>query len=212
VARITKAPEERRDEIIETAERLFRKVGFAQCSVDMIIREIGVAKGTFYYYFKSKQEILSAIVDRALEQIVDQVEQVVDDASLDAMSKMRILLSDSHIGEDSTLELAEMMHLPENRELHEMTNIQTVVRLSPLFARIVEQGNREGVFSNEHALETVQFLLTGSQFLLDGGLFQFSDQEVRVRRLVTQNIIEKALGAVPGSFDFMNPGEETVHG
>ncbi|MCP5037142.1 MAG: TetR/AcrR family transcriptional regulator [Rhodobacteraceae bacterium] len=205
MARITKTPEERRLEIVQTAERLFREVGFTKCSVDMIIRDIGVSKGTFYYYFKSKEEILEAIVDRTLVQIVEMAEQVADAPSLDALTKMQMLLSDSHIGDDDTHDIAEMLHMPENRELHEITNIQSVMRLSPILAKIVEQGNLEGVFSAGQPLETVQFLLTGSQFLLDGRLFAFSEQEVHDRRVVAQQIIEKSLGAKPGSFDFMNP-------
>lgn len=205
MARITKAPEERRLEIIQTAERLFREVGYAKCSVDMIIRDIGVAKGTFYYYFKSKEKILEAITDHTLIQIVEMAEQVAEEPSLDALAKMRLLLSDSHIGDDDTQEIAEMLHMPENRELHEITNIQSVLRLSPIFAKIIEQGNREGVFAVEHPLETFQFLFTGAQFLLDGGMFKFTDEEVHDRRVVAQGIIEKSLGAEPGSFNFMNP-------
>ena len=203
--RVVKAPEERRLEIVQTAERLFREVGFARCSVDMIIRDIGVAKGTFYYYFKSKQDILEAIVDRTLSQIVDMAQQVADDNSLSALAKMELLLSDSHIGDDDTLEVAEMLHLAENRELHELTNIQTVLKLSPILAEIVEQGIEEGMFATERPLETMQFLFTGAQFLMDGGLFGFTPEEISVRREVSQDIIEKAIGAEPGSFGFMNP-------
>ena len=205
MARVTKAPEERRLEIIQTAERLFREVGFANCSVEMIIKDIGVAKGTFYYYFKSKNEILGAIVERTLGQIVEMAQQVADDESLTALDKMQLLLSDSHVGDQDTSDLTEMLHLPENRELHEVTNIQTVLKLSPVFAKIVAQGNDEGVFDVERPLATIQFLLTGAQFLLDGGLFNFSPQEIRNRRKVVQKITEQALGAEPGSFAFMNP-------
>lgn len=190
---------------MQTAERLFREVGFAKCSVDMIIKDIGVAKGTFYYYFKSKDEILEAIVDKTLNQIIKMVEGVADDPSLTALEKMQALLSNSHVGDDDTLEIAEMLHLPENRELHELTNIQTVLRMSPILARIVEQGNEEGVFATQRPLETIQFLFTGAQFLLDGGLFGFTEEEIRVRREVAQEIIEISLGAKPGSFGFMNP-------
>ena len=205
MARVTKAPEERRLEIIQTAERLFREVGYAKCSVDMIIRDIGIAKGTFYYDFKSKEEILKAITDHTLDQIVEMTEQVADEPSLDALAKMRLLLSDSHIGDDDTQEIAEILHMPENRELHEITNIQSVLRLSPIFARIIEQGNREEVFAVERPLETFQFLFTGAQFLLDGGMFKFTDKETYNRRLVAQGIIEKSLSAERGSFNFMNP-------
>ncbi len=203
--RIVKAPEERRAEIIETAHRLFREIGYAKCSVDRIIREMGVAKGTFYYYFKSKPDILEAIVDHTLDGIVEMARSVADDPSLPAMAKMAALLSNSHMGDDTSLEVAEMLHDPENRELHELTNIQTVLRLSPILAQIVEQGIGEGVFQVKRPLETIQFLFTGAQFLTDGGIFAFSPSEIRARREVTQTIIEQALGAEPGSFQFMNP-------
>ena len=205
MARIVKAPEERRAEIVETAERLFREIGYAKCSVETIIREIGVAKGTFYYYFKSKPEILQAIVDRTLDKIVEMSEGIAGEPSLSAMQKMEAMLGNSHIGDDDGLEVAEMLHLPENRELHELTNIQTVLRISPILTRIVEQGINEGAFEVERPLETIQFLFTGAQFLTDGGMFGFSEPELRTLRAVMQTIIEKALGAKPGSFQFMNP-------
>ncbi|MEM1151712.1 MAG: TetR/AcrR family transcriptional regulator [Pseudomonadota bacterium] len=205
MARTVKDPNERRAEIVETADRLFRQHGYAKCSVEMIIREIGVAKGTFYYYFKSKQDILEAIVDKTLGQIVEMAKGVAHDPSLTAMQKMEALLGNSHIGDDDSLDVAEMLHLPENRELHELTNIQTVLQLSPILAQIVEQGVGEGVFDVEKPLETIQFLFTGAQFLTDGDLFGFNEAELRTRRLVMQAIVEKALGAAPGSFDFMNP-------
>ena len=203
--RIVKAPEERRAEIIDTADRLFREHGYDTCSVEMIIREIGVAKGTFYYYFKSKPEILQAIVDKTLDQIVEMAQGVADDPSLSALQKMEALLGNSHIGNDDGPEVAEMLHLPENRALHELTNIQTILRLSPILAGIVEQGIAEGAFDVERPLETIQFLFTGAQFLTDGGMFGFTEAELRQRRLVMQSVIEKALGAKSGSFHFMNP-------
>lgn len=206
MTRITKAPQERRLEIIETAEKLFREKGYSNTSVEAIIKEMGVAKGTFYYYFKSKEEVLASVVNHTLDQIVAMTEQIANDTSMDALTKMELLLSNSQIGDESTKEVAEHLHLPANRELHEVTNIQTVLRLSPVLAKIVEQGNEEKVFKASHPLETMQFLLTGGQFLLDGGLFDFSEQEILERRTVMQEIIEKALGAAPGTFDFMNKG------
>ena len=217
MARIVKDPDERRAEIIETADRMFRTHGYAKCSVEMIIREIGVAKGTFYYYFKSKPEILRAIVDKMLDQIVEMAEAVAGDSSLTALQKMEALLGNSHIGGDDSFDVAEMLHLPENRELHELTNIQTILRLSPILASIVKQGVAEGDFDVERPLETIQFLFTGAQFLTDGGMFGFTEPEMRDRRLAMQTVIEKALGAKPGSFHFMNPtwameeGHEHAH-
>ncbi len=209
MARTSKNPDDRKQEIIDTAERLFRENGYKNTSVDAIIGAMNVAKGTFYYYFKSKEAVLEAIVHRTLDQVVAQARQLADEPSLDALTKMQMLLANSHIGGADTREKADYLNLPENRELHEVTNVQTILRLSPVFAQIVEQGNAEGVFNVARPLETVQFLLASSQFLLDGGLFGFSEAEIRQRRLSMQDMIEKSLSAAPGSFDFMNPTEET---
>ena len=202
--RVVKSAEERRLEIILTSEKLFRENGFSNTSVDAIIKEMGVAKGTFYYYFKSKEDVLEAIVGHTIEQIVTMAEQVADDPSMDALTKMQLLLSNSQIGNEETEDVADHLHLAGNRELHEVSNIQTVLKLSPVFARIIEQGNEEGVFDVERPLATFQFLLAGASFLLDGGLFDFSEEEMAERRLVLQEIIEKALGAERGSFAFLN--------
>lgn len=201
--RTVKTADERRMEIIKTAEKLFNEKGFIKTSVDSIIKTMGVAKGTFYYYFKSKEEVLKAIVELQLDQIVSMTQQLADDKTMSAMAKMELLLSGSQVGDDNHAEITDHMHLQENRELHEESNIQTVLRLSPIFARIIEQGNEEEVFHVEKPLETFQILLSGGQFLLDGGLFDFTEEEKRIRRMVLQDIVEKSLGAEKGSFGFM---------
>ena len=58
----------------------------------------------------------------------------------------RTLVSNSHVGDDDTPEIADLLQLPASRELHEITNILTMQRRSLVFARIVEQGIEEGVF------------------------------------------------------------------
>ena len=201
--RIVKSAEERRLEIILTSEKLFRENGYSKTSVDAIIREMGVAKGTFYYYFKSKEKVLEAIVSHTLDQIVGMAEHIANDESMDALTKLQILLSGSNIGGEEAQEVAEHLHLPENRELHEVSNVQTVIRLSPLFAKIIQQGNAEGVFDTKYPLATAQFLLTGSQFLLDQSLFDFNEAELLEKRLAMQEIIERALGTKSGTFSFL---------
>ena len=204
MARVVKTADERRKEIIKTAEKLFNEKGFSYTSVESIIQTIGVAKGTFYYYFKSKEEVLKAIVELQLDEIVAMAEQVANDPSFDALAKMKILLSGGKMGDEKTDELADHLHLPGNRELHEEINIQTVLRLSPVFAKIITQGITENVFHVERPLETMRFLLTGAQFLLDGGLFNLSAIEEKEQRAALQCIVESALGAAAGSFSFLN--------
>jgi AcrR family transcriptional regulator len=60
----TKPPEERRDELMDAAERLFLKQGFGPTTIEQITAGAQVAKGTFYLHFKSKEDVRSALGDR----------------------------------------------------------------------------------------------------------------------------------------------------
>ena len=64
---------ETREQILDAASRLVHVRGFNNTSVDEILRESGVGKGNFYYYFRSKDELGFAILDRGLERIGTEV-------------------------------------------------------------------------------------------------------------------------------------------
>ncbi|MFS0557830.1 TetR/AcrR family transcriptional regulator [Brevibacillus sp. 179-C9.3 HS] len=201
--RIVKDPTTRRAEIVEAAGELFRSQGYVHTTVDAIIQKVGVAKGTFYYYFKSKEEILEAFVQSMVDTLCEQYKKIADDPSLGVMDKVRLMLrSQSHVI-DKQNEWMESLHRLENRELHERLNIAIILKIAPVLAQVIEQGNKESVFHVENALETVQFLLAGSQFLLESDIFHW-DQDEQLKRLQSmQVIIERSLGAPPGSFSFL---------
>ncbi|GED67966.1 TetR family transcriptional regulator [Brevibacillus reuszeri] len=201
--RIVKDPHTRRAEIISAAGELFRNQGYVHTSVESIIQKVGVAKGTFYYYFKSKEEILDAFVHSMVDQLCEEYQRIADNPALGVMDKVRHMLrGQSRIAEQES-EWLDSLHRPENRELHERVNIAIVLKIAPVLAQVIEQGNQESVFQVENALETVQFLLAGSQFLLESGLFDWDRDEQQKRMHAMQVIIERSLGAKPGSFSFL---------
>ena len=56
--------EDRREEFIDAAERLFKKNGVMGTTINAIVSEMNVAKGLFYYYFKSKDDVIDAISEK----------------------------------------------------------------------------------------------------------------------------------------------------
>ncbi len=58
-----------KEQILDAASRLIHVRGFNNTSVDEILKESGVGKGNFYYYFKSKEELGFAILERSLDRI-----------------------------------------------------------------------------------------------------------------------------------------------
>lgn len=67
--RIVKQPDERKSEIIKTAGRLFLQKGVHNTKISEIVETIGVAKGLFYYYFKSKDDVISAVIEHFISEL-----------------------------------------------------------------------------------------------------------------------------------------------
>ncbi len=67
----------RRESIIEAAQVLFEKKGFEQTTVDEIAAEAELGKGTIYSYFKSKEEIYIAILEKRLDFLEQKMKEAV---------------------------------------------------------------------------------------------------------------------------------------
>ena len=66
--RIVKDPDVRRNEILDVAQKQFYQKGYEQTAIRDVIDEVGIAKGTFYYYFNSKLDLLDAMIERMFDQ------------------------------------------------------------------------------------------------------------------------------------------------
>ncbi len=62
----------RHHEVLEAACRIFARQGYGATNVDDIAKEAGIAKGTIYLYFKSKEEVLAAVLVRDLETLIQE--------------------------------------------------------------------------------------------------------------------------------------------
>jgi TetR/AcrR family transcriptional repressor of nem operon len=61
-----------RDQILNAAARLMHVQGYQSTSLDDVLRESGVGKGNFYYYFKSKEDLGYAIIDRTTRAFIER--------------------------------------------------------------------------------------------------------------------------------------------
>jgi len=73
----TKPPEERRGEIMRAARRLFLDQGVAATTIEQITSRADVAKGTFYLYFSSKEDVLAAMGDRYGDELLVKIKAAI---------------------------------------------------------------------------------------------------------------------------------------
>ena len=67
----------RKDEILSVAYNLFITKGYDNTSVDEIIEKVNIAKGTFYYYFTSKEEMLDEVINKMINEEIIEAKKVV---------------------------------------------------------------------------------------------------------------------------------------
>ena len=88
MARTVKSPDERRNELIDAAQQLFYTKGYESTSVSDIVKAVGVAHGTFYYFQDSKLAVVEAIVEsRRLYKSQAVLHTIVADETLSAIVK-----------------------------------------------------------------------------------------------------------------------------
>ena len=82
-----------RETVIESASKLMRLHGYQKTSLDDVLRDSGVGKGNFYYYFKSKEELGHAILDQLVAEFLDRtLEPCFADPAANPLGQIRCFL------------------------------------------------------------------------------------------------------------------------
>ena len=211
MTRIVKTPDERRSELITTAQQLFYIKGYERTSVSNIVKAVGVAQGTFYYYFDSKQAILEAVVEELYAQTSALLRDIVADETLAAIPKwiraIQVINNWKIERKDEMIALARLLQKDENVLLQYKRRIMSAQTVSPEFAKIIAQGIKEGVFDTAFAEEAAEITHSIGQAIGDDVVDillnseNYDNPKALAWRKITavQTAIERVLGATPGS-------------
>jgi len=202
--RVLKEPEERKSEILDAAEFLFTTKGYAKTTIMDILHAVGIAKGTFYYYFTSKEELMDSIIERVCRHDVIRAKEIAADTTLNPIEKIfRVLLEQKPEKGDLKDKMIEQFHQPNNAEMHQKSIVQAILQLSPVLAEIVQQGVAKGIFVTEYPRESMEFLLSAGQTMFGDALFQRTPEETAQKTMAFIAIMEIVLGAEKGAFACM---------
>ena len=190
-----KKGERRKQELLQIAYRMFISRGYESTSVDEIIEEAGIAKGTFYYYFETKEQLLEEVIGMMIDRETEAAEQVLKAEIPIPQKIIGIISSLRPAKEEMPIEGALMQ--PENMVMHGKIRKKIVEKAVPLLAEVVEEGIAEGVFSCDCIPERVRMLLVISSDTFDEGRFTAQDVTVFI------DMTEKLLGAQPGTMAFI---------
>lgn len=157
---MAKTKEERRNEIIETAGKLFEEKGYEQTQVQDIVNEIGVAKGLFYYYFKSKDEVMEELADRYADAIIDAVNKLIykDISTFDKINRIFQIFIDS--AEKKSGIFMGILKV-KNGITHERIFFNVGKKMVPLVTELILSGNDNGECNCSDPKFITEFLVSG---------------------------------------------------
>lgn len=175
--RVVKEAEERRNEILDVAQRLFTAKGFDNTSTNDILNEIGIARGTLYYHFKSKEEILDAMIDRTTKQLVDKAKSIVYQKDVPVFERFTSMILTLNISNSSFgNEILRQVHKPQNALMYQKIEARLLAEVTPLITVLIEDGIKQGICSTNYPQEVAEMTFVYSNAVLDN-LDKYNDDE-----------------------------------
>ncbi|MBM9576337.1 TetR/AcrR family transcriptional regulator [Leptospira sp. 201903070] len=143
----------RKEDILQCARKFFFSKGYDSTSVNDIIDELGIAKGTFYHHFNSKEELLVELTTTLSDEItlglLSEVESKHPKNTLDKLKIIHELHFDwVNKNPEMVFFFLKAIYLPENLSLKAKLEKEMIKRDILFLTELIKEGQRDGSFSN----------------------------------------------------------------
>jgi AcrR family transcriptional regulator len=156
--RVVKEAEERRNEILDAADKLFGQKGFDGTSTNDILEKVGIARGTLYYHFKSKEDIVDALIERYNVQLLGAAQEFAADKSIPVNERIIRVVMALNISGGSAKEIMEHIHKPQNALMHQKIQKVIINGVTPILTGIIREGIEQGMFSTPFHMNAWKWL------------------------------------------------------
>lgn len=154
---VKKQPEQWKREILDAAKELFLVKGYEETAISDIMERAGGAKGMFYRFFQSKEEVMHALGDLMFFEN-NPFEAVRERTDLNGLQKIREMLALDRADEErEAINTQAVTILKDPRILAAAVEANRRV-LTPLWYELIEEGRRDGSIRTEYAKELSEML------------------------------------------------------
>ena len=197
--RVVKEAEERKNEILDVAERLFGTKGFDNTSTSDILDEIGIARGTLYYHFKSKEEILDAMISRITDRLIEKVEAIAAQKNVPVLQRLTMMMLSLNVSNDNfNQELLKQVHKPQNALMHQKMEKCMLSGINPIITGLINEGIEQGICQTDYPEEVAEMTFLYANTVFDD-LMEHSEEEKRRKIAAYIYNLERLLNMEQGS-------------
>lgn len=187
--------EKRKQELLKIAYRLIISKGYEETSIDEIIAEAQIAKGTFYYHFKSKEEMLEALINMMITEQTQRAKEILS-APLPVPQKTVAVITSLRPNSDEAT-IQDALNRKDNIAMHEKINRRIIDEAVPILSEVVAEGIAQGILDCDNISERVRMILIISSDMFNHASFTSADIDVFI------DAVEKILGAKKDTFGFI---------
>lgn len=143
MARISKEPEVRKQEILKAAVAIFSEKGFEKTSMADIANKVGIAQGLCYRYFPSKEVLFDCSLQEYAQMIADKMKPILCDETLTFAQKLEKFPSHmEYEPKDNTY--YNMYHNEKSRRIHDQLSLRICELMVPVVAEAIKMAHEKG--------------------------------------------------------------------
>lgn len=179
--RITKEPEERRQEILDTSMRLFYEKGYEKTSITDIAKAMHVAQGLCYRYFTSKEEIFDTALEQYAESLAAQMTKGMKDKEVPLAQLIREMPTFLETERDDNF-YYKVCHGQENWKIHQQMSMKVCEKMLPAIKEVLDRAVKKGEIVCKDTQTAASFCVYGQLGIL---LDRNTEPEQRVQKIKT---------------------------
>ncbi|WP_053374392.1 TetR/AcrR family transcriptional regulator [Paenibacillus sp. FJAT-27812] len=197
--RVVKEAEERRNEIIDAADELFGQKGFDGTSTNDILEKVGIARGTLYHHFKSKEDIMDALIERYSVRLLGTAQEIAADKCIPVVERIIRVVMALNLSGGSSKDIMEHIHKPQNALMHQKIEKVIINGVTPILTGIINEGIQQGIFNTPYPYECMEMVVIYANTVFDDDMVQMTNEERASRIQAFVFNVERLLGVNSGS-------------
>lgn len=153
------AAQERKERIVDLAERLFVQDGYENTTVDDIVQKLGLAKGTYYYHFNSKEALMIAVSEKLILNTTRKLIDVARQKDQDIVWRIRTVLKTYQEDFYRNKAIWRQVYHWRNAALYSCVAHISAKRFNPILEELLSEANSTGAIAVPHPREAAESLL-----------------------------------------------------
>ena len=197
-------------QILDALQELLQSRDIQSISVSEIAQQAGIGKGSIYYYFPSKDEILDALVERNYEKPLEMAKHLAAQTNVSVFTRMAMMFqacrnsSAEFLKQNRALPAAAVAdNSHEQAYIHQKYLSHLISELKPALTEIIQQGIERGEIHFERPAALAEIVLIVLSVKMDNTLTPSTPEEIEDTIWGLVSLLEKGTDNPPGSLNFL---------